>query len=98
MKDADQRGAAPVMWMNSWRPYMRYEAVSDDALLEAGIVTEHDLPGRRYKCATNAPRFKLHRRKDGLLNGSFDADLVLARDSSFNRFLDRVLTDVQRRR
>lgn len=39
--------------------------MSDAALFTAGIVVEHELPGRRYKCATNGQRFKLHRRKDG---------------------------------
>jgi hypothetical protein len=75
--------------------YLRYEGVSDAALVTASMVTAEELPGVRYKCGRHGQDFKLHRRKDGLLNGSFDAEFLLARNKSFKRFFGGLLADTR---
>ena len=86
---------ATIVWSSALGVYFSFEKADPAALLRAGIFTSEELPGERYKCATNGDGFCIHRCKDGSVNARINADHLLSRSRTFKQFLGGLLADTR---
>lgn len=84
-----------IVWGSVSGIYYQYERIDAHALVAAGIVGAEELPGERFKCATNGQNYGIHRCRDGSVNAHFMVDDVLASDIHFKRFLGTLLADTR---
>ena len=84
-----------IGWTGGRGIYYRYEKIDAHALVAAGILRAEELPGERFKCATNGQNYGIHRCRDGSVNAHFMADDVLASDTHFKLFLGALLADTR---
>ena len=72
-----------------------YERVSDQALVEAGLVAADQLHGGAFNSVVRTKSSKIRRMKDGSVSAQFEAEEFLARSTDFKRFLGGLMSDTR---